>query len=238
METIRNKHIVVAGATGTIGWKTTEMLSAGGAIVYITGRDANQLSELAARANIPAERVIEVDLAEAGDIEKLATSVIAACEAPDVLINCTGIGIIKPLESLTIEDFNRSLQVNLVGPFLLMKAFIPAMKAKNKGLIINLPGVLGKTPMAGASAYAASKYGLNGMMKSLREELKRTNIRITQVFLGGTDSRFWDTIDLKVQRDKMIAAEEAAKTLWFLCQQPLSAVVSEMVVQPFNHQVI
>jgi NADP-dependent 3-hydroxy acid dehydrogenase YdfG len=52
------------------------------------------------------------------------------------------------------------------------------------------------------------------------------------------DSAFWDHIDLRVQRDKMIVAEEAAKTIWFLCQQPSSAVISEMVLQPFNHQAI
>jgi NADP-dependent 3-hydroxy acid dehydrogenase YdfG len=97
---------------------------------------------------------------------------------------------------------------------------------------------LGKTPMSGATAYAASKYALNGMLKSLREELKRTEIRITQLYLGGVDSPFWDNIDLRVQRDKMIAAQEVGKAVWFLCQQPSSGVVSEMVLQPFNHQVI
>jgi short-subunit dehydrogenase len=158
--------------------------------------------------------------------------------APDVLINAVGIGIIKPFEQLSFEEFDKSISVNLYGAFHLLKTFLPAMKEQKKGLIINIPGVLGKTPMAGATAYSASKYGLNGMMKSLREELKRTDIRITQLFLGGVDSRFWDTIDLRVQRDKMIMAEEAAKAIWFLCQQPSSGVVSEMVIQPFNHQVI
>jgi NADP-dependent 3-hydroxy acid dehydrogenase YdfG len=105
-------------------------------------------------------------------------------------------------------------------------------------LIINIPGILGKVPMLGAAAYSASKYGLNGMMQSIREEVKRTEIRITNLFLGGVDTPFWDTIDLRVQRDKMVMAEEAAKAIWFLCQQPTSAVVSEMVVQPFNHQAI
>ena len=93
-------------------------------------------------------------------------------------------------------------------------------------------------PMAGAAAYSASKYGLVGMMQSIREELKRTDIRITNLFLGGVDSSFWDTIDLKVQREKMIQSLEAAKTIWFLCQQPSSGVVSEIVLQPFNHQAI
>ena len=112
------------------------------------------------------------------------------------------------------------------------------MKEQKKGLIINIPGVLGKTPMAGASAYSASKYGLNGLIKSVREELKRTNVRMTNIYLGGVDSPFWDDIDMRVNRDKFITAKEAAKAVWFLCQQPLSGVVSEMVVQPFNHQAI
>ncbi len=156
----------------------------------------------------------------------------------DILINAAGIGIIKSMDTLTETDFLRSLNYNLYAPFLLVKAFLPSMKETKKGLIINIPGVLGKVPMAGAAAYSASKYGLVGMMQSIREELKRTDIRITNLFLGGTDSPFWDTIDLKVQKDKMIREEEAARSIWFLCQQPASGVVSEMVLQPFNHQAI
>ena len=136
------------------------------------------------------------------------------------------------------KKFMKTLQNNVYGPFLLVKAFLPAMKAQKKGLIINIPGVLGKVPMAGAAAYSASKYGLVGMMQSIREEVKRTEIRITNIFMGGVDSPFWDEIDIRVQRDKMIQAHEAAKAIWFLCQQPASAVVSEMVIQPFNHQAI
>jgi len=130
------------------------------------------------------------------------------------------------------------MDVNFFGVFSLLQQALPPMKQRGRGIIINIPGVLGKTPMAGATAYAASKYALNGFMKSLREELKRTEIRITQLFLGGVDSRFWDNIDLRVQRDKMIVAAEAARAVWFLCQQPESGVVSEMVLQPFNHQAI
>ena len=92
--------------------------------------------------------------------------------------------------------------------------------------------------MIGAWAYCAIKYGLVGMMQSIREEVKRTDIRISNLFLGGVDSPFWDSIDLRVQREKMIMADEAAKVIWFLCQQPTSGIISEMVLQPFNHQVI
>jgi NAD(P)-dependent dehydrogenase (short-subunit alcohol dehydrogenase family) len=157
---------------------------------------------------------------------------------PDIIINAAGIGIIKPVEQLSVEEFMMSLQTNLAGTFYIIKTFLPAMKEVKKGLIINIPGVLGKVPMAGAAAYSASKYGLIGMMQSIREELKRTEIRITNLILGGVDSPFWDTIDLRVQKDKMIRAEEAARAIWFLCQQPASGVVSEMVLQPFNHQAV
>ena len=239
METLQNKQVVVVGATGGIGQALTKLLVNSRAVVHITGRDANSLNALAASCGIPSARTHVLDvtdheevLAKAAQIEALAE------EGVDILINASGIGIIKPLESLSVEDFTSSVNVNLIGAFSLLKGFLPKMKERKKGLIINLPGVLGKTPMAGASAYAASKYGLNGMLKSVREELRRTEVRITNLYLGGTDTAFWDEIDLKVQRDKFVTAEEAAKSIWFLCQQPSSGVVSEMVLQPFNHQAI
>ena len=238
MEKLKGKKIVIAGATGSIGEQTTKKLLASGADVYLLAKDANRLGELVAELQLPSNRAFQVDITNGEHLQEVAKVINEEIIAPDVLINAVGIGIIKPFEQLSFEEFDKSISVNLYGAFHLLKTFLPAMKEQKKGLIINIPGVLGKTPMAGATAYSASKYGLNGMMKSLREELKRTDIRITQLFLGGVDSRFWDTIDLRVQRDKMIMAEEAAKAIWFLCQQPSSGVVSEMVIQPFNHQVI
>jgi short-subunit dehydrogenase len=238
MESIKGKHILVTGATGGIGAQAAKMLAASGAIVYISGRNVAKLNEVAAQMQLPANRVFVADMADAFTIQQMAEGIHAQVPALDIMVNAAGIGIIKPMDTLSLEDFQSTLSSNLVGPFNLLKAFLPAMKEQKKGLIINIPGVLGKVPMAGAAAYSASKYGLVGMMQSVREELKRTEIRITNLFLGGVDSPFWDNIDLRVQRDKMIVAEEAAKAIWFLCQQPRSGVVSEMVLQPFNHQAI
>ncbi|CAN5452552.1 SDR family oxidoreductase [soil metagenome] len=238
MEKLKEKNVLVVGATGSIGAHAVKLLSASGARVFITSRDTEKLSTLITDANLLEEDGFLMDLCHADQIDKLSDSILSKVPAIDILINASGIGIIKPFDQLTVMDLRNSLEVNLIGPFQLIQKFLPAMKEQKKGLIIHIPGVLGKTPMAGATAYAASKYGLNGMLKSLREELKRTDIRITQLFLGGVDSQFWDSIDLKVQRDKMILAEEAGKAIWFLCQQPVSGVVSEMVIQPFNHQVI
>jgi NADP-dependent 3-hydroxy acid dehydrogenase YdfG len=206
--------------------------------VFITGRNESALHAVAQSAGIPLSQCLLMDITRENEVNAAVAAVLQAAGTIDILVNATGIGIIRTMDQLSSDDFMQSLQTNLIGPFYLMKAVLPAMKEKKKGLIIQIPGVLGKVPMAGAAAYSASKYGLTGMMQSIREEIKRTDIRITQLFLGGVDSSFWDRIDLRVQRDKMIIAEEAARAIWFLCQQPSSGVVSEMVLQPFNHQAI
>jgi short-subunit dehydrogenase len=238
MEGIKGKNVLLIGATGGIGSKTAKLLASSGANLFLAGRNAEKLAEVADSVNVPNTQYFALDIADAAQVQQLKEKFFTAFTSIDILVNAAGIGIIKTMDTLSEEEFMKTIHANLYAPFLLVKAFLPAMKEVKKGLIINIPGVLGKVPMAGAAAYSASKYGLVGMMQSVREELKRTDIRITNLFLGGVDSAFWDTIDLRVQRDKMIQAEEAAKAIWFLCQQPLSAVVSEMVLQPFNHQAI
>lgn len=238
MESLKGKNILLVGATGGIGARTVKLLTASGANLFLAGRNEAKLKEVAELNQIPIERTFVLDISKPENVTALKEKYDQQFTSIDILVNAAGIGIIKPMDTLTEADFMQTINDNLYGPFLLVKAFLPGMKAVKKGLIINIPGVLGKVPMAGAAAYSASKYGLVGMMQSIREELKRTDIRITNLFLGGVDSPFWDTIDLRVQRDKMIQAEEAAKAIWFLCQQPSSAVVSEMVLQPFNHQAI
>ena len=238
MENVKGKNVLLVGATGGIGSRSAKLLRDSGANVFITGRSAEKLAAVAQACNIGAAHTMVADVTSAADVAALKAKYFEAFSTIDILINAAGTGIIKPFDSLSEQDFNASLQANLVAPFLLLKAFLESMKAEKKGLIINIPGVLGKVPMAGAAAYCASKYGLVGMMQSVREEVKRTEIRITNLFLGGVDTPFWDTIDLRVQKDKMVQADEAASAIWFLCRQPASAVVSEMVMQPFNHQAI
>lgn len=238
MESVKGKNILIVGASGGIGSRTAKLLADSGANVFLAGRTVDKLEAAASAAGVTSEKTFLLDISKPDEVNALKNRFFSVYLTLDILINAAGIGIIKPLESLSETEFLRTLNYNLYGPFLLVKTFLPAMKEAKKGLIINIPGVLGKVPMAGAAAYSASKFGLVGMMQSIREEIKRTDIRITNIFIGGVDSPFWDTIDLRVQREKMIQAEEAAKAIWFLCQQPVSGVVSEMVLQPFNHQAI
>ena len=238
METIKNKNVLLVGATGGIGSKTAKLLSGNGANLFLVSKSSIKLASLAEELKIPRERTFALDISSPEEVSVLKDRFFSQFPVIDVLINAAGIGIIKPLETISDAEFLRTLNYNLYGPFLLLKAFIPAMKETKKGLVIHIPGILGKVPMSGAAAYCASKFGLTGMMQSIREEVKRTEIRITNLFLGGVDTPFWDSIEMRVQREKMVLADEAAKAIWFLCQQPVSGVVNEMVVQPFNHQVI
>jgi NADP-dependent 3-hydroxy acid dehydrogenase YdfG len=238
MEVLTNKNVLVVGATGGIGAETVRLLRGSQANLFLTSRNLQSLLALADQVGVPHSQCFAMDITDPQQVEVVAQKIHALVPQLDVLINTAGVGIIKSLEDLSYEDFDHTINVNLKGTFYLLKQFLPPMKTAKKGLIINLPGVLGKSPMAGAAAYSASKYGLNGMLKSVREELKRTDIRITNIYMGGVDTPFWDNIDLRVQRDKFILAKEAARSIWFLCQQPSSGVVSEMVIQPFNHQVL
>ena len=238
MQTLKDKNVLLIGATGGIGSRSAKLLAGSGANLFLAGRNADKLQQIATECNVPAERMFALDIAQPAEVATLKEKYFQQFATIDILVNAAGIGIIKSMDTLDESEFLKTLHFNLYAPFLLVKAFLPAMKELKKGLIINIPGILGKVPMAGAAAYSASKYGLVGMMQSIREELKRTDIRITNLFLGGVDSPFWDNIDLKVQREKMVQSEEAAKAIWFLCQQPDSGVVSEMVLQPFNHQAI
>ena len=233
MESVKGKNILVVGATGGIGSKTAKLLAGSGANIFLAGRNAGKLDIVAKEIGIPVEKTFALDISIPEQVTTLKENYFSVFPNLDILVNAAGIGIIKPVENLSGDEFLRTLNYNLYGPFLLVKEFLPAMKEAKKGLIINIPGVLGKVPMAGAAAYSASKFGLVGMMQSIREEIKRTDIRITNIFMGGVDSPFWDTIELRVQREKMIQAEEAAKAIWFLCQQPVSGVVSEMVFAAF-----
>ena len=216
METIKGKNILVIGATGGIGKETIKLLASSGANLFITGRNESILQSTASDLKLDASQYFVGDLTIAENVTKLKEAYFSKYNTIDVLINASGIGIIKNMDQLSETQFLQTLMINLFSPYLIIRAFLPSMKEAKKGLMIHVPGVLGKVPMLGAAAYSASKYGLVGMLQSIREEIKRTDIRITNIFMGGVDSPFWDNIDLRVQRDKMITSEEAAKAIWFL----------------------
>jgi NADP-dependent 3-hydroxy acid dehydrogenase YdfG len=115
---------------------------------------------------------------------------------------------------------------------------LPQMAAQKNGRVVAIPGVLGKAPMMQASVYCAAKYALTGMIKCLAQEYKRHGVRFSLMHFGGVDSSFWDSIEMKVQRDKMISVNAAARSIFFAATQEGEGVMSEIVLVPESHQII
>ncbi|MCL6524140.1 MAG: SDR family oxidoreductase [Thermoflavifilum sp.] len=238
MEQLFGKRILVVGATGGIGQHLCPLLKQSGARLFISGKRVDQLQKLVGQWGIDESYSCACDVTNPSMVQQLFHWVDKHLGGLDILINLSGIGLIKPIDQLAAEEFEQVMRVNIFGAFYLTQAALERMRKQQRGLLVHVPGILGKAPMAGAAAYCASKYALVGMMQSIREELKRTAIRISLLYFGGVDTPFWDHLRLQVQREKLIRAEEAARAVWFVCQQPDSGVVNEMVIQPFSHQVL
>jgi short-subunit dehydrogenase len=112
------------------------------------------------------------------------------------------------------------------------------MQATNGGHLVAIPGVLGRTPLAGGAAYCAAKYGLSGLFKAMALDLRRANIACSLLYLGGVDTSFWDTLSLRVQRDKLLTADDAARAIVYALGQSRPGIVAEIALQPESHLVL
>jgi short-subunit dehydrogenase len=131
------------------------------------------------------------------------------------------------------------LAANLYGAMLLSQAAVAVMSPRKSGHLLHVVGILGKAPMANATVYCASKYGLSGFLAALRAEVaRRHNIKVTGLYLGGVDTPFYDNpaVQMKVQRDKMLSADDAATAVLYALTQPAHLVLGELTLQPESHQ--
>ena len=240
-EQLLGKSILLTGATGGIGQATARRLAREGALLVLSGRNAEKLDALAAHLEQETgvrPQTIIADLSRAPQVEKLLAEATAE-RGLDILVNAAGVGLVKPLENISPEEMTLTLAANLYGAMLLSQAAVKAMTPKKSGHILHVVGILGKAPMAQASVYCASKYGLTGFLQALRAEVsRRHNIKVTGLYLGGVDTPFYDNpaIEMKVQRDKMLSASDAAGAILYALTQPAHLVLGELTLQPESHQ--
>lgn len=245
-KSLQGKVVLVVGAGRGIGRRSAELLHAEGAHVVLASRNAAELAEVErelmrrdggdediARGGVLTQTA---DATNAVSIARLVEATLARFERIDVLLYAAGVGVLKPFAEITDDDFVRVMNTNARGAFLTLKAVLPVMERQKSGHVIALPGILGRAPMAQASVYAASKYALTGLLKSLALEYKRAGVRISLLHLGGVDSSFWDTITMRVQRDKMLTIDAAARAVLFAAMQPDDGVLGELILQPESHQ--
>src|SRR5690606_13960552 len=128
------------------------------------------------------------DVADVSQVEALVAAAQGRFGRVDVLVNNAGIVVRRSLLDMEDADYTRVLAVNLVGPFLLIRRLVPGMIERHEGRIINVSSISGTLGSPRQSGYCASKWGLNGLTRSLAEELKGTGVTVTAVLPGSVDT--------------------------------------------------
>lgn len=163
---------VVTGASRGIGRATAERFEARGLTVARLGR----------------HDAFRCDVSDPASIAAAAEQVLEQLGAPDVVVNNAGIVERASVDVMTEEQWDRVLDVNLRGPFLITRAFLPAMRARGSGRILHVGSISSTLGTARLSAYCASKWGLVGFMKSLAEELRGSGLQTAAILPGSVDT--------------------------------------------------
>lgn len=176
---LSGKVAVVTGASRGIGRHIAAALYNAGAAVAITGRNASTLTEAAQSIGETSRcRPYPCDQRDPAAIAGMAKAVLNDLGAPDILVNNAGTYRVCNVVDMPLNDWNAVIETNLTGVFLTTKAFLPSMIAKNRGDVFIISSMSGKKGDPGASAYAASKFGLQGFAQSLLYEVRKHNIRV------------------------------------------------------------
>lgn len=235
---MQDKVIVVVGATGGIGSVLTRKLLPTGARLVLVSKQESHLSTLLSQLGaVDASQVLALsaDITDPQQVEAVMQQAIAQFGRIDALVNVAGAGILKQYNKIEPADLDAMLDLNLKGSFYTAQAAANVMKEQKSGHICNVIGILGKHPMAMASAYCASKYGIVGFSKCMADELKRFGVKFTLFYFGGVDSPFWDNVSLKVDRTKMLRPETAADAIVYALSADPEAVPLEINIQPESH---
>jgi len=172
---LAGKIAVVTGASRGIGRATTTLLGGAGAKVAGCARQA-------------VDEVIACDVGRPADVERFAAEVLRRFGPPDLLVNNAGLVARAPLEETSLQNWDAVLDSNLKGTFLVTRAFLPAMRARRGGRIINIASISGRQGTAGLTAYCAAKHGVVGLTRALAEELRPDGITVNAVCPGSVDT--------------------------------------------------
>jgi NADP-dependent 3-hydroxy acid dehydrogenase YdfG len=228
---LAGRWIVVTGASRGIGAELAHRLAADGARLALIARSRDALTTLA--AELGAEPVV-CDVGDATQIARAAERIeTLAGGAPDVVVNNAGIFSIAAAHKTSVEQFRRTLDVNLVAPFALVHAFLPGMRARGSGHLVTLGSVADRNIFAGNAAYSASKYGLRAMHEVLRAELRGTGVRASLVSPGPVNTGIWDPIDPDSRpgftpRAQMLRAADVAEAIRWVIAAPAAVNVDEL----------
>src|ERR1700682_3089786 len=222
------KRYLVTGASRGIGRAIAEKLAAPDVTLLLHGRDTVALAKTCNSVNSRCARVVRLihDLAVPKGVSELIAEVGDA--SLDLLANNAGVAVVKPFGEITMTEWEQTLAVNITAPFLLMQRFAPQMAPGSS--IVNILSVAAKTGFANWSSYCMSKFALEGVFQSVREELREHRIRVINIYPAATNTEIWDDVAGDWPREKMIPPEEVASAVAYALSQPANVAVENITL--------
>ena len=227
---LAGKLALITGASRGIGLAIAGELRAAGAH---TIRLARSLSDGSAER----ATTLRCDVTRPDDVDRVIARAIAEVGVPDIVVTSTGVFYVKPLAETTLEEFTETINTNLLGPFLVVRALLPRLVERGRGHLVTIGSSSDHIPYPGNSAYAASKYGIRGMHEVLSLELANTGVLTTLVSPGSTDTDIWNKIDPDSKpgfrkRKDMMRPEDVAEAVLFAVTREPRVTVTEIRLAP------
>jgi 3-oxoacyl-[acyl-carrier protein] reductase len=232
---LKDKVAVVTGGSRGIGLSVAQALLAEGAKVYICGRDSDALQAAMEklRSVVPANvDGSTADVRRHEDCRKLIRAAAERFGGLDILVNNAGVGIFKPVDQLSVEEWDATIQTNLCGVFYCCHEAIPLMRKRGGGYIFNISSLAGVNAMATGSAYNASKFGLNGFSEAMMQDVRYDGIRVSYLMPGSVDTDFAAAPGSKPRETWKLRGEDVAKAVIDLYKFPVTALASRIEMRP------
>ena len=224
---------VVTGAGRGIGAAIARTLAGMGAKTVLCGRTRPALETTAVAITDAGDdaEVAVCDVSDLASVEALAERVERTQNRVDILVNNAGVGgFSSPLHQLAPGDWDKIVNTNLRGVYYMIRGFAPLMIRGKGGHIINISSLAGKNALPNGAAYAASKWGLNGLSYSVAEELRAHKIRVSVICPGSTNTDL--SPHAGKDTSKMLQPSDVAHAVGMLVTQAPQSFVSEVLLRP------
>ncbi len=230
---LTGKIALVTGAGKGIGAAIAAKLAAMGATTLLLGRTLANLDSTAADISKSGgtARAIRCDVSDLKSVEAASAEVEGTFGHLDILINNAGVGGFGgPLHQMPPDSWDNILNTNLRGVYYCIRTFAPMMIRDRAGHIINISSMAGKNALPNGAAYAASKWGLNGLTYSVAEELRAYNIRVSVICPGSVDTEL--SPHAGKDASKMLQPADVAHIVAMLVTQAPNSFASEILLRP------
>lgn len=239
-ERIRDKVVIITGASAGMGQATARHLAARGAKLVLAARRIDRLTALVEDLGLDPRAAVETDVSRHADVVRMVERAIELYGRIDVLLNNAGVMPHSLLEQNKVEDWDRTIDVNLKGTLYGIGAVLPYMKAQKSGLIINVSSVAGHKVRPPGAVYSATKVAVRMLTEGLRQEVKPYNIRTTILSPGMIDTDLIDSVTEAVIADGMrsayaqtaITSDSLAWLVAFVMEQPDFLDLNEILFRP------